>query len=77
MNKESLISISKEVRKDIIEMLYESKSGHPGGSLSCADIMTYLYFEKMNVNVEDSKDENRDRFVMSKGLNAVDSMQHD
>lgn len=67
MNKESLISTSKEVRKDIIEMLYESKSGHPGGSLSCADIMTYLYFEKMNVNVENPKDENRDRFVLSKG----------
>ncbi|MEN8076900.1 transketolase [Clostridioides difficile] len=67
MNKENLILTSKEVRKDIIEMLYESKSGHPGGSLSCADIMTYLYFEKMNVNVENPKDENRDRFVMSKG----------
>lgn len=67
MNKEKLIEISKEVRKDIIEMLYESKSGHPGGSLSCADIMTYLYFEKMNINIENPKDENRDRFVMSKG----------
>lgn len=67
MNKEKLIKISKEVRKDIIEMLYESKSGHPGGSLSCADIMTYLYFEKMNINIENPKDENRDRFVMSKG----------
>ena len=42
MNKEKLISISKEIRKNIIEMIYESKSGHPGGSLSCADIMTYL-----------------------------------
>lgn len=67
MNKEKLIEISKEVRKDIIEMLYESKSRHPGGSLSCADIMTYLYFEKMNINIENPKDENRDRFVMSKG----------
>lgn len=67
MNKEKLISISKEIRKNIIEMIYESKSGHPGGSLSCADIMTYLYFEKMNVNAESLNDENRDRFVMSKG----------
>ena len=48
-------------------MIYESKSGHPGGSLSCADIMTYLYFEKMNVNAKSLNDENRDRFVMSKG----------
>lgn len=67
MNKENLILTSKKVRKDIIEMLYESKSGHPGGSLSCADIMTYLYFEKMNVNIENPRDENRDRFIMSKG----------
>lgn len=67
MNKEKLISISKEIRKNIIEMIYESKSGHPGGSLSCADIMTYLYFEKMNVNAKSLNDENRDRFVMSKG----------
>lgn len=67
MNKENLIKVSKEIRKDIIEMLYESKSGHPGGSLSCADIITYLYFNKMNVNIENPKDENRDRFVMSKG----------
>lgn len=67
MNKENLISVSKEVRKNIIEMLYESKSGHPGGSLSCADIITYLYYEKMNVDVNNPKDENRDRFVLSKG----------
>ena len=55
MNKQELISISKEVKKNIIEMIYESKSGHPGGSLSCADIITYLYYEKMNINVESSK----------------------
>ena len=67
MNKEILISKAKDVRTNIIEMLYESKSGHPGGSLSCADILTYLYYEKMNVDVNNSKDENRDRFVLSKG----------
>ncbi|MCE9654954.1 transketolase [Clostridium celatum] len=67
MNKEMLISKSKDIRTNIIEMLYESKSGHPGGSLSCADILTYLYYEKMNVDVNNPKDENRDRFVLSKG----------
>ena len=67
MNKEELISISKEVKKDIVEMIYEAKSGHPGGSLSCSDIITYLYNEKMNVDVENPKDPNRDRFVLSKG----------
>lgn len=67
MNKDKLVLISKEVRKNIIEMLYESKSGHPGGSLSCADILTYLYFEKMKVNIDNPKEEDRDRFVLSKG----------
>lgn len=67
MNKENLISISKNVRKNIIEMLCESKSGHPGGSLSCADILTYLYYEKMNIDVSNPKWEQRDRFVLSKG----------
>lgn len=67
MNKQKLISLSKEIKKNIIEMIYEAKSGHPGGSLSCADIVTYLYYEKMNVKVENPKDPNRDRFVLSKG----------
>jgi transketolase len=67
MNKQELISLSKEIKKNIIEMIYEAKSGHPGGSLSCADIVTYLYYEKMNVKVENPKDSNRDRFVLSKG----------
>ena len=48
-------------------MIYEAKSGHPGGSLSCSEILTYLYFEKMNVSPEKLNDENRDRFVLSKG----------
>jgi transketolase len=67
MNKEILVSNSKEIRKNIIEMIYEAKSGHPGGALSCADIITYLYFEKMKVNVKDPQDVDRDRFVLSKG----------
>ena len=67
MNKEKLVDISKELRVDIIKMINKAGSGHPGGSLSVIDILTYLYFEKMNVNVENPKDENRDRFVLSKG----------
>lgn len=67
MNKEDLVAVSRKVRKDIIEMIYEAKSGHPGGSLSCADIITYLYYEKMKVDANNPKDFNRDRFVLSKG----------
>lgn len=67
MNKEILVSNSKEIRKNIIEMIYEAKSGHPGGALSCADIITYLYFEKMKVDVNEPQDSDRDRFVLSKG----------
>ena len=67
MNKEHLISVSKDVKKNIIEMIYEAKSGHPGGSLSCSDIITYLYYEKMNIDVNNPKYNERDRFVLSKG----------
>lgn len=67
MNKYNLNKVCKEVKKNIVEMIYEAKSGHPGGSLSCSEILTYLYYEKMNVSVENPKDENRDRFVLSKG----------
>lgn len=56
-----------KVRKGIIEGVYNAKSGHPGGSLSIAELLTYLYFEKMNVNSSDPEDPNRDRFVLSKG----------
>ncbi len=62
-----LQKIAKEVRKDIITMLTESGSGHPGGSLSAVEILTTLYFKEMNVNVEDPDNINRDRFVLSKG----------
>ena len=67
MNKEQLAEISKELRVDIVKMINKAESGHPGGSLSVIDILTYLYFEKMNVDVQNPKDENRDRFVLSKG----------
>lgn len=62
-----LREIAKNIRKGIIEAVYSGKSGHPGGSLSIADIMTVLYFYEMNINPEKPKDENRDRFVLSKG----------
>ena len=56
-----------KARMGIIEGVFNAKSGHPGGSLSCADILTYLYFNHMNVDPQNPKDENRDRFVLSKG----------
>jgi transketolase len=56
-----------KVRMGIIEGVYNAKSGHPGGSLSIADLLTYLYFEKMNVDPADPENEDRDRFVLSKG----------
>lgn len=67
MDKNKLDSVIKNVNKHIVEMIYEANSGHPGGSLSCSEIITYLYYEKMNVDPNNSKDENRDRFVLSKG----------
>lgn len=62
-----LKEISKEIRKGIIEAVYSNKSGHPGGSLSIADIITVLYFKEMNIDPKNPKDENRDRLVLSKG----------
>ncbi len=62
-----LRNISKEIRKGIIEAVYSNKSGHPGGSLSIADIITVLYFKEMNIDPKNPKDENRDRLVLSKG----------
>lgn len=62
-----LSKIAKDIRKGIIEAVYSGQSGHPGGSLSIADIMTVLYFYEMNINPENPKDENRDRLVLSKG----------
>ena len=70
MNKSQLSEISKELRVDIIKMINKAGSGHPGGSLSAIDILTYLYFEKMNVDINNPKDKDRDRFVLSKGHSA-------
>lgn len=67
MNIIELKKQALEVRKSIIESVYSAKSGHPGGSLSIADIMTVLYFEKMNIDPTNPKFEDRDRFVLSKG----------
>ncbi|KEI13531.1 transketolase [Clostridium novyi] len=62
-----LKQIAKQIRKDIVQMLTESGSGHPGGSLSIVEILTALYFKEMNINPEDTKNSDRDRFVLSKG----------
>lgn len=62
-----LEKIANEVRKGIISCVYNAKSGHPGGSLSAADIFTYLYFEEMNIDPRNPKDPDRDRFILSKG----------
>ena len=67
MNNLELEKIANEIRKSIVTAVHSAKSGHPGGSLSAADIFTYLYFEEMNVDPKNPKDTNRDRFVLSKG----------
>ena len=67
MNNTELQQIANEVRKGIVTAVHSAKSGHPGGSLSSADIMTYLYFEEMNVDPKEPKKADRDRFVLSKG----------
>ena len=58
---------ANSIRKSIVKMICEAKSGHPGGSLSATDILTTLYFSEMNIDPANPKDENRDRFVLSKG----------
>ena len=70
MNKLELQRVANEVRKGIITSVHAAKAGHPGGSLSAADIFTYLYFEEMNVDPKDPKKADRDRFVLSKGHTA-------
>ena len=67
MNNIELEKMANEIRKDIVTAVHSAKSGHPGGSLSSADIFTYLYFEEMNVDPANPKWEDRDRFVLSKG----------
>lgn len=70
MNKLELQKIAVEVRKGIVESVHSAKAGHPGGSLSAADLFTYLYFEEMNIDPKNPKDPDRDRFVLSKGHTA-------
>ncbi|MCI9631945.1 MAG: transketolase [Ruminococcus sp.] len=70
MNKQELMKTANEIRKGIVTAVHSAKSGHPGGSLSAADIYTYLYFEEMNIDPKDPKKTDRDRFVLSKGHTA-------
>ena len=70
MNKLELMKTANEVRKGIVTAVHSAKSGPPGGSLSAADIYTYLYFEEMNIDPKDPKRADRDRFVLSKGHTA-------
>ena len=65
-----LQKMAVEVRKGIITGVHSAKAGHPGGSLSAADVFTYLYFEEMNIDPKNPKDPSRDRFVLSKGHTA-------
>ena len=67
MTNLELAKQANEIRKDIVTAVHSAKCGHPGGSLSAADIFTYLYFEEMNVDPKNPKWEDRDRFVLSKG----------
>lgn len=70
MNKLELQKMANEIRKGIITAVHSAKAGHPGGSLSAADLFTYLYFEEMNIDPKNPKKEDRDRFVLSKGHTA-------
>ena len=70
MNKEKkqyLAEMARKIRVDTIKAIHSAKAGHPGGSLSIAEILSYLYFEEMNIDPKDPKKEDRDRFVLSKG----------
>ena len=70
MDRLELKKMALEVRKGIIASIYSAKAGHPGGSLSAADLFTYLYFEELNIDPNDPQWEGRDRFVLSKGQTA-------
>lgn len=67
MDKKGLRIKANEVRQGIVKAVHSAGAGHPGGSLSAADIITYLYFAEMNIDPQDPKKEDRDRFVLSKG----------
>ena len=70
MNKLELQKTANEIRKGIVSGVHAAKAGHPGGSLSAADLFTYLYFQEMNIDPKDPKKADRDRFVLSKGHTA-------
>lgn len=70
MNNLELEKTANEVRKDIVTAVHAAKAGHPGGSLSAADIFTYLYFEALHIDPSNPSDPDRDRFVLSKGHTA-------
>lgn len=70
MDKLKLQQTANEVRRGIVTAVHSAKAGHPGGSLSSADVFTYLYFEEMNIDPKNADDPDRDRFVLSKGHNA-------
>ncbi|NBK97894.1 MAG: transketolase, partial [Erysipelotrichia bacterium] len=64
---EELNRHANSIRKNIVKMVHAAKSGHPGGSLSATDILTYLYFNEMDINESNVDTNKRDRFVLSKG----------
>ena len=70
MTNLELQRMANEVRKGIVTGVHAAKAGHPGGSLSAADIYTFLYFEEMNIDPKEPKKADRDRFVLSKGHTA-------
>ena len=70
MNTLELKKTANEVRKGIVTAVHSAKSGHPGGSLSAADIYTYLFFEELNIDPKNPQKPDRDRFVLSKGHTA-------
>ena len=70
MDIRELKTTAHKIREGIITSIYSAKAGHPGGSLSAADLFTYLYFEELNVDPKNPKDADRDRFVLSKGHTA-------
>ncbi len=67
MNEQMLKERAKEIRKDIVTMIGQAKSGHPGGSLSATEIVTYLYFEELRIDPANPRWDDRDRFILSKG----------
>ena len=67
LKKLELMKTATNIRKSVIEEVFNAKSGHPGGSLSCTDMLTVLYFDEMNVDTKNPQWADRDRFVLSKG----------